>query len=191
MIKKLLVILLFSFFIVADCIPARSADVISKKKEKKSENKKDADTDKKPKVEINESEYQNITIGKLLASPSDLIGKKIKFKGTFNSFTTLALDYSPAMRASKDYISITVFRPDTQIPLGELKMAYPVEEAKEDETIKGLEKGDLIEIYGVGFSAALDEPWLDINKIKLIKSVNPKKEEVAEKKNDESKKKEK
>ena len=193
MIKKLLIILLSLSFITIDYRPALSLDLISKSKEKKTEDKKNETPEKKPKTEINESEYKNIMIGQLLTSPTDAIDKKVKFKGKFNSFTTLALDYNPAMRSSKDYISITIFRPDTQIPLGELKMAYPVEEAKEDDVIKGLEKGDVIEIYGKGFSAALDEPWLDINKIKLIESINPKNKEelAAEKEKEEDKKKEK
>jgi len=107
--------------------------------------------------------------------------KKIKFRGKFSSFTTLALDYKEAMRDSKDYISICIFRPDSSIPLSELKLAYPVKEAKENTTLMELEENDLIEIYGKVFSAALDEPWVDILAVKLIESAKPKEKEIDQK----------
>jgi hypothetical protein len=116
----------------------------------------------------------------LLNKPSDFLDKKIKFRGKFSSFTTLALDYKPAMRSSKDYISLCLFRPDSNIPLSELKLAYSVKEAKEDPVIKELEEGDLIEIYGNVFSTALDEPWVDILGIKKIQSAKPKESDTTE-----------
>ena len=161
-------LLLVSCFLLLVCTPVLAAkkDKVEKKEE-----------DSKPKKEpINESDFQPILIGALLEKPQDYIGKKIKFRGKFSSFTTLALDYPPAKRSSKDYISICIFRTDSKIPLSELKLAYPVKEAKEDEVIRELEEGDLIEIYGEAFSAALDEPWIDILQIKMIESA-PKKTE--------------
>ncbi len=146
--------------------------------------KKPADSNKKEETEvkkepINESDFHPVLIGALLENPQSYIGKKIKLRGKFSSFTTLALDYKPAMRSSKDYISICIFRTDSKIPLSELKLAYPVKEAKENLVIRELEEGDLLEIYGEVFSAALDEPWVDISLIKEIESAQ-KKPDAAE-----------
>lgn len=147
-------------------------------KEKKQEEKKEV-----KKIEIVESEFQPILLGSLLESPDKYLNKKVKIRGKFSSFTTLALDYEPAMRKSKDYISICIFRPETKIPLSELKLAYPLNEAKENQVIRDLEEGDLIEIYGQIFSTALDEPWVDILS---LKSLEKPKDKVAESKKDES-----
>lgn len=176
---RILFILLLSWITVAfllnDSVYLAS---ISKAKDKEEDKKEEeSKKEKQPKKEINEAEFQVVSLGNLLNSPQSYIGKKIKFQGEFSSFTTLALDYKPALRDSKEYISITIFRPETSIPLSELKMAYPVKEAKENEVVKSLEKGDLLEIYGEVFSAALDEPWLDIHLLKKIKSAKPKAEE--------------
>ncbi|MBI3590733.1 MAG: hypothetical protein HY094_05055 [Candidatus Melainabacteria bacterium] len=148
---------------------------------------------KEPKEPINESEYNPVLLGALLESPGSYLDKKIKIRGRFSSFTTLALDYKPAMRKSKDYISLCLFRADGKIPLSELKLAYPVKEAKEDPVIRELEEGDLVEMYGKVFSTALDEPWVDIISIKKIESANKNSsnkiaEEKDKKSNDSTKK---
>ena len=150
------------------------------KKSKKTELIKE-EKDKK-KVEINEIEFKPVFIGALLENPSDFIEKKIKFRGKFSSFTTLALDYEPALRKSKDYISICIFRPDSKIPLSELKLAYPIKEAKENLVIRELEEGDLIEIYAQVFNAALGEPWADIISIKKLESNSKKQDDKSEEK---------
>lgn len=151
-------------------------DLLAKSKKPSDDTKKETKIKKEP---INESNFQPVLIGALLEKPQDYIGKKIKFRGRFSSFTTLALDYKPAMRSSKDYISICIFRADSKIPLSELKLAYPVKEAKEDPIIRELEESDLLEMYGEVFSAALDEPWVDLLQIKKIESA-PKKSEDKE-----------
>ena len=160
------------------CLEPVSAQ-ISKKTKQKLENKKEDTKDEKKKepVKINENEFQPVLIGSLLESPTDHLNKKIKFRGKFSSFTTLALDYEPALRKSKEYISLCIFRPDSKIPLSELKLAYPLGEAKENQTIRDLEEGDLLEIYGQVFSTALDEPWVDILSLKRLESASPKKDE--------------
>ena len=151
-------------------------------RKQKIENTKLKDTDKKTdkKEIINEAEYESILVGALLDNPKDFIDKKIKLRGKFSSFTTLALDYEPALRKSKDYISLCIFRPDSKIPLSELKLAYPLKEAKENLVIRDLEEGDVLEIYGKIFSAALDEPWVDILSIKKIESAAKKEDKVAQ-----------
>lgn len=179
--KKLIV----GFLIVSSILnfnASYSKENISSKKEttKKSDEKSE---EKKKKVEIVESEYQPVLLGALLEDPKNYLDKKIKIRGKFSSFTTLALDYEPALRKSKDHISISIFRPDTMIPLSELKLAYPLSEAKENQVIRDLEEGDLLEIYGQVFSAALGEPWVDITSIKSLEKT---KEKVAETKKEES-----
>ena len=174
--KKFLVICIYCFLLLASCF-FLNHDLYAKGK-KTADDKKEEVTEAK-KEPINESDFQPILIGTLLEKPQDSLDKKIKFRGKFSSFTTLALDYKPAMRASKDYISICIFRTDSKIPLSELKLAYPVKEAKENQVIRELEEGDLLEIYGQVFSAALDEPWVDILEIKMIESA-PKKTEDKE-----------
>lgn len=165
-------------------------------KKEKEEKKEEKEEKKKKKKLIVESEFEPVLIGALLEKPDNFLEKKIKFRGKFSSFTTLALDYKPALRESKDFISICIFRPDSKIPLSELKLAYPVEEAKEDEVIRELEEGDLVEIYGKLFSSALDEPWVDIISIKMLEEApnkDPEKKVTEDKKaeKDKSKKKEK
>ena len=177
-LKKLIYFLLLTSL----CLPSYSASTLITKSVKPAKDKtnKKEETAKEKKEPINESDFQPVLVGVLLENPQNYIGKKIKFRGKFSSFTTLALDYKPAMRAAKDYISISIFRTDSKIPLSELKLAYPVKEAKEDLVIRELEEGDLLEIYGQVFSAALDEPWVDILQIKMIESAPKKSDDKKE-----------
>ena len=162
------------------------------KKDSKKEKEKDKDKEKKKKKKpINKAEFQPVLVGTLLTNPSEFLNKKIKFRGKFSSFTTLALDYKPALRESKKFISLCIFRTDSHVPLSELKLAYPVEEAKDNQVIRELEEGDIIEIYGKVFSAALDEPWVDILHITKIASGEKKKAEDKDKKSENKKDKEK
>ena len=182
---KIFIVLFFLFSVLGYELPALSFEyAISKKQAKqKTENEKTQIKKKEP-VKINESEYEPILIGKLLENPGNFIGKKIKLKGKFSSFTTLALDYGPALRKAKDYISLCIFRPDSMIPLSELKLAYPLKEAKENPLIIELEEDDLLEIYGQVFSAALDEPWVDIISLKNLGGSSKKEEKIAQEKNE-------
>lgn len=177
---------IISFIIISlfsSLISSHSKEITSSKKETNNKKQEEKPEEKKKKVEIIESEFQPVLLGALLENPKNYLDKKIKLRGKFSSFTTLALDYEPAMRKSKDYISISIFRPETMIPLSELKLAYPLNEAKENQVIRDLDEGDLLEIYGQVFSTALDEPWVDILS---IKSLEKPKEKIAEVKKDES-----
>lgn len=153
---------------------------------KAKEEKKTEESKKKKKEPINESEFSSVLIGTLLSDPQEYLGKKIKFRGKFSSFSTLALDYPPALRTSKEYISLCLFRNDSKIPLGELKLAYPVEDAKENQIIRDLQEEDLLELYGQVFSAALDEPWVDILSLKKIASAPSKTKDKNETKENKS-----
>ena len=171
--KQFKLVLLFAFCLSLT-IFSSEAGAKAKKQIKTGKDPEAKTEEKKKKKEINESEFEPLLLGSLLDKPKDYVGRKIKIKGKFSSFTTLALDYEPALRKSKDYISICLFRPDSMIPLSELKLAYPVKDAKEDEVIHDLDEGDLIEINGQVFSSAFDEPWVDIVSIKMIEKSNKK-----------------
>ena len=162
-------LLSFSFATIKETIGKDDTEDSGRKKLKKTKSLAE-DKKEEKKIKINESDFKPVLIGALLENPQDFIGKKVKFRGKFSSFTNLALDYEPALRKSKDYISLCIFRPDSKIPLSELKLAYPVKEAKENLVIRELDDGDLIEIYAEVFSAALDEPWADILSIKMLET---------------------
>jgi lysyl-tRNA synthetase class II len=111
-----------------------------------------------------------------LNSPLDLvkdadkwIDEKISFQATFVAFSPYALDYKGAMRASKEYIAFLIQRPDVNhhvIPLSELKLIYPRKKA--DEVVE-LESGDTVLVKGKVFSAALGDPWVDVDEVVLLK----------------------
>ena len=68
-----------------------------------------------------------ITVNPLdvVARPNFYLNKNIKIKAKFDKFSTLGLDYKPAMRSSENYISFLIQRPDVtdhNIPLSELKI---------------------------------------------------------------------
>lgn len=115
----------------------------------------------------------------LVARPEEWIGKEVCFKGTFSSFSVLALDYPPALRERKKYVSLTLFRPNTKIPLGELKLAMKIEDAQKHELLPKVAEGDFVKIKGKVFSAALGEPWIDISQIQVTKNPNNKEDSVA------------
>jgi len=103
----------------------------------------------------------------LVAEPNKFLGKKIVFEGEFYSFSTLALDYEPAMRSSKDFIGLVLARPDqTEIPLVELKIAAALKTFKEKNI--NLEHGNKLAIRAKVFAVALGEPWVDVEEISLI-----------------------
>jgi lysyl-tRNA synthetase class II len=112
----------------------------------------------------------------LLKNPKSYLNKTVTFEGTFNSFSSLGLDYKKAFRDSKDYVSFLIKRPDVQegmIPLSELKLIYP---RKKSEDVLHLETGDRIQVKGQVFSTALNEPWLDVTEVKVIEKIKKNKE---------------
>jgi hypothetical protein len=115
----------------------------------------------------------------IVARPENLIGKEICFSGVFSAFSALALDYPPALRERKKYISLTLFRPKTKIPLGELKLAMKIEDAQKHELLPKVTEGDTVRIKGKVFSAALGEPWVDVQQIQITKNPNNKDDNSA------------
>jgi hypothetical protein len=110
----------------------------------------------------------SVTSIDLVRQPEDYLGKTVQFKGVFNSFSALGLDYKKALRDSKDFISVLVLRPDVnpsfKIPLSELKLFYP---RKKSEAVTQLDAGDTVQITGTVFSTALGEPWVEISTLTI------------------------
>lgn len=105
----------------------------------------------------------------IVANPTKFLNKKVKMQATFDKFSTLGLDYEKALRASTDYIGILIQRDDVidhNIPLSEMKLFLSKELA---EKHIDLDTGDKIEIIAKEFSTALGDPWLDVEKITVIK----------------------
>jgi len=119
---------------------------------------------------INNDIFKTISPIELVSKPGDYINNKIKIVATFDKFSTLGLDYKPAMRDSKKYISFLIKRPDISdhtIPLSELKLIIKRDKA---EKLIDMESGDKIELTGEVFSSALNDPWVDVDNIKILSS---------------------
>jgi hypothetical protein len=166
------------------CAPDKGKTAADKKADKKT----DAKTEKKAEAKTPEpviENVQNVTTDQLVDKPHEWMNKNVKFDAPFHAFSSIALDYKPAMRASKDHLSFLVLRPNgSHIPYSELKLAMTIPKEKDPENtlLAGLKEGDTLEITGHVFATALDEPWVDVLKLKKIASAPEKKETAEEKK---------
>ncbi len=109
----------------------------------------------------------------VISAPQNYLNKMIKMEATFDKFSTLGLDYSPALRKAEDYIGILIRRDDVTdhvMPLPEMKIFL---DRKTAEKYIDLESGDKIEIEGKVFSAAMGDAWVDITKLTVISSKKP------------------
>ncbi|EKE03278.1 MAG: hypothetical protein ACD_20C00225G0022 [uncultured bacterium] len=125
-------------------------------------------TEVKPVAEVKAVDIKAVNPLELISTPQAYINSKVKIVAKFDKFSTLGLDYTPAFRNSKDYISLLIKRPDVadhNVPLSELKIMIPRDKA---EKLIDLETGDEIELTGQVFSSALNDPWVDINDIKVL-----------------------
>lgn len=106
----------------------------------------------------------------LVSKPQDWLGKNVKFNANFFAFSSLALDYKPAFKSSKTHLSFLILKPNSHIPLSELKLAMmiPKEKDPENTLLATLKDGDQLEITGKVFSAALDDPWVEVFKVKKV-----------------------
>ncbi|MBO6088636.1 hypothetical protein J6P92_09900 [bacterium] len=130
-----------------------------------------------PKTVTSDTVNDAVTVNplQLVAKPSAYLNKNVKITAKFDKFSTLGLDYKPAMRSSENYISFLIQRPDItdhNIPLSELKIFITRTEA---EKYIELNSGDIIEFSGKVFSTALGDPWMDAQKFTVISS-KPKEE---------------
>ena len=115
-----------------------------------------------------QNKIYNATSLDIVANPNKYLNKTIKMQATFDKFSALGLDYSKALRKSSEYIGILIQRDDVvdhNIPLSEMKMFMKKEMA---EKFIDLDTGDKVEITAKVFSTALNDPWLDIQKLTVI-----------------------
>ena len=115
--------------------------------------------------------YMQVSPLEIVKNPAFYINKRIKFQAKFDKFSTLGLDYQPAMRRSEDYITVLIQRPDIHthdIPLSELKIFMDRNAA---EKHIDLNSGDEVEIAGVVFSKALGDAWMNVDNFTVIKTV--------------------
>ena len=116
----------------------------------------------------NANEYAAVSSLNIVDNPSAYLGKKVRFKASFDKFSTLGLDYKPAFRDSQKYISFLIKRDDVTdhtIPLSEMKIFIKRSEA---EKFIELDSGDTIEVYGKVFSDALTDAWVDADKLVIL-----------------------
>jgi hypothetical protein len=132
------------------------------KAEKKEEPAKTPEPDLSNAVTVNPEDLVN--------KPQEYLGKNVKFTATFFAFSNLALDYKPAFKSSKTHLSFLVKKNNSQVPLSELKLAMMIPKDKDPETelLAKLKDGDQVELIGKEFSAALDDPWVEVFKLKKI-----------------------
>lgn len=122
-------------------------------------------------------QYTTVNALDVVASPFKYLHRNIRIRAKFDKFSTLGLDYPPAMRASDKYISILIQRPDVadhNIPLSEMKIFLKKELAEKNIS---LDAGDEIEFTGRVFSTALGDAWVDADSLKIITKKNPPKKE--------------
>ena len=121
---------------------------------------------------VNQTVYTTVNALDIVSNPSKYLNKHIKIKGSFDKFSTLGLDYAPAMRSSEKYITFLIQRDDVKdydIPLSELKIFMNRTEA---EKHINLSPGDEIEFCGKVFSNALGDVWIDVEKFTVISQKN-------------------
>lgn len=154
-------------------IAQKGPDKGDKDKDKSDKADKPADkaADKTPpKPEVVLENVQNVSPDDLVSKPHDFVGKNVKFTANFSAFNNLALDYKPAFRSSKTHLSFLVHKPKTHLPLSELKLAMEIPKEKDPNTqlLATLKDGEPIELTGKVFAAALDDPWVEVFKIRKL-----------------------
>lgn len=110
----------------------------------------------------------------IMRDPSQFLNKKVTFTATFNRFADIALDYKKAFRDSRDYVTFFILRPDVTdhtIPMSEMKLFFP---RKKSSEVMDLDSGDKIQIIGTEFSTVLDEPWIDVEHIRVLEKTEKK-----------------
>lgn len=120
-------------------------------------------------------EYSAVSSLEIVNKPTSYINKYVKFNAVFNKFSTIGLDYKPAMRSSKEYISFLIKRDNVKdhiVPLSELKIFIKRDKA---EKLVDLETGDKIEVKGKVFANALGDAWMDAIEVVNLEQKPPKK----------------
>lgn len=112
---------------------------------------------------------------KVVDNPAFYLNKNITFEADFVAFSSLGLDYNPALRSSNEYIGVLIARTDVVdhvIPLSEMKIFIKRTEAEKHVDI---EQGDKIKITGTVFSNALGDPWVDAKVFTVLETKSEKK----------------
>lgn len=123
------------------------------------------------KTQAQQAQIINTTSLAVVQNPNKYLNKTVKMQATFDKFSTLGLDYKKAFRDSTKYIGILIQRDDVanhNVPLSEMKLFLKKELA---EKHVNLDTGDKIEITAKVFSTALNDPWLDVENLVVIKKV--------------------
>jgi len=125
----------------------------------------------------------NVTTVELVDKPHEFLNKNVKFTAKFYAFSNLPLDYKPAMRPSKTHLGFLVLRPDGKVPFSELKIAMAIPKEKEpmNQLLGSLKLDDQIEVIAKQYSSQLDEPWLDVLRLKKIASASDDKDKKDDK----------
>lgn len=116
-------------------------------------------------------QYIDVNPLDIVANPSKYLRRNVRIRAKFDKFSTLGLDYPPALRSSEKYISFLIQRPDVtnhNIPLSELKIFLKKEVA---EKHIDLDAGDEIMFSGKIFSTSLGDPWMDVDEFKVINKI--------------------
>jgi hypothetical protein len=150
--------------------PARDANDKPIEKTDKTTEKPEKPIAKTPEPPI--ENVVNVNTNELVDKPHEYLNKNVKFTAKFFAFSSLALDYKPAMRPSKTHLSFLVLRPEAHVPYSELKlaMAIPKEKDPESQVLTSLKDGDQIEVIGKVFAIPMDEPWVDVLRLKKLAS---------------------
>lgn len=115
--------------------------------------------------------YIDVNPLSVVNNPYQYLNKYIRIRAKFDKFSTLGLDYKPALRPHEKYISFMIQRPDItnhNIPLSEFKIFLTKEIA---EKHIDLDSGDEILFSGKVFSTALGDPWMDVDKFEVTNKV--------------------
>ena len=104
----------------------------------------------------------------VVKNPLSYLNKTIKFNARFDKFSTLGLDYPPALRKAEEYISFLIYRDDTSfdIPLSEMKLFMKREDAQKFIDLKSKDK---VQVTGNVFSSALGDAWVDVINMEIVK----------------------
>jgi hypothetical protein len=152
-----------------------SKDKEAKDKDGKDDKKAEAPTPPEPPLE----NVQLVTTQELVDAPQKFLHKNVKFCAPFHSYTSLALDYKPALRPSKTHLSFLILRPDRKVPFSEIKLAMPIPKDKDpkNKLLQDLKDQDTIEVTGTVFAIPMDEPWIDVKQlVKTASAPDPKKD---------------
>lgn len=114
------------------------------------------------------SKTETISPLSIVNAPKNYLNKKVTMEAKFDKFSTLGLDYKPALKSSENYISFLIKRNDTKydIPLSEMKLFLKRETA---EKLIDLKTNDEIKIEGIVFSDALGDAWVDVQNLIVLK----------------------